>query len=490
MTASHVTLIWFRDDLRIADNPALHDAVSRGASVLCLYVFDEETPGLRPLGGAARWWLAGSLRALRDSLRDKGADLVLLRGDARALVPRVARKAGASHVVWSRRYGAAEQAVDTAIKAELRAGGVDASSVNSHLLNEPWTVSSKAGEPLKVFTPFWRAALAKGGPDVPLPAPSRIKGAAWPAELDGLRLEIDALALEPRAPDWAGSMRAAWSRGEAGARERLEHFVGHNMAGYAEGRNRPDLPSTSKLSPHLRFGEISIRQCWHAAVQAQASGESTASGADVETFLKELGWREFSYYLLHSNPDLARRNYARRFDAFPWRENPDALKAWQSGRTGYPIVDAGMRELYATGWMHNRVRMIVASFLIKHLLLDWRRGEEWFWDTLVDADPASNAASWQWVAGTGADSAPFFRIFNPIIQGEKFDPDGGYVRRWVPELARIPNSLLHKPWTASTHLLEAAGVLLGQSYPRPIIEHEMARDRALAAFQALRRGAS
>ncbi|MGL4438803.1 MAG: cryptochrome/photolyase family protein, partial [Bosea sp. (in: a-proteobacteria)] len=258
------------------------------------------------------------------------------------------------------------------------------------------------------------------------------------------------------------------------------------LDGYGEGRNRPDLPSTSKLSPHLRFGEISIRQCWHSAQQAHASGTTGASDADLEVFLKELVWREFSYHLLHHNPELATTNYAPRFDAFPWRDDHASLEAWQRGKTGYPIVDAGMRELYSTGWMHNRVRMIVGSFLVKHLLTDWRRGEEWFWDTLVDADPASNAASWQWVAGSGADAAPYFRIFNPIIQGEKFDPDGVYVRKWVPELDKLPNAVLHKPWTAPPMILNAAGIRLGSTYPKPVVQHELARDRALNAFKSLK----
>lgn len=490
MTENSPTIVWFRDDLRLADNPALHHAVTGNSPVLCLYVWDAGVPALRGPGAAARWWLAGSLRSLRDSLRQAGGDLVIMNGPARDIVPNVAKLCGAAAVVWNRRYGADEQAIDASVKATLKAGGIIAQSFNGHLLTEPWNVSSKAGEPLKVFTPYWRAAMAQGTPEAPLPAPTRIHAATCPDELRRFAIDIDSLGLEPVKPDWAGGMRAEWVRGEAGALARLDRFLKAGLRGYAEDRNRPDLPSTSKLSPHLRFGEISARQCWHAAVHAQATGESVASQNDLDTFLKELGWREFSYYLLHFNPDLARQNYASRFDAFPWREDQEALKSWQRGQTGYPIVDAGMRELYTTGWMHNRVRMIVASFLIKHLMVDWRRGEEWFWDTLVDADPASNAASWQWVAGTGADSAPFFRIFNPIIQGEKFDPDGQYVRRWVPELGNLPNSLIHRPWSAPPQVLAKAGVRLGASYPAPIVDHDMARGRALAAFQSLKQTAS
>jgi deoxyribodipyrimidine photo-lyase len=479
------SLVWFRNDLRLADNPALLAAAEHGGPVLCVYVLQDDaaTPKTRAIGGASRWWLAGSLRALKADLMALGGDLAIVRGDAAELVPRLAALIGASAVFWNRRYAKAETDVDTAIKAGLVDNGIAVKSFNAHLLNEPWTIASKVGGPLKVYTPYWRAVLAKGPPELPKPAPATIRGCA--DNVPG-SLAIDDLGLEPTKPDWAGGMRAEWTRGEAGAKARLQRFLEHGLDGYGEGRNRPDLPSTSKLSPHLRFGEISVRQCWHAAEQAHASGLTRASDADLEIFLKELVWREFSYHLLHHNPELAHTNYTPRFDAFPWRDDNVALAAWQRGMTGYPIVDAGMRELYATGWMHNRVRMIVGSFLVKHLLTDWRRGEEWFWDTLVDADPASNAASWQWVAGSGADAAPYFRIFNPIIQGEKFDPDGVYVRHWVPELARLPNSVIHKPWTAPPMILGAADVRLGASYPKPVVQHEAARDRALDAFKSLK----
>ncbi len=485
MSAASPVIVWFREDLRISDNPALAQAAESGAPVLCIYVHDEASPGIRPLGAASRWWLAGSLRALDASLRERGAALHVLHGSARDIVPALARAAGAGAVVWNRRYGAAEIAVDTGIKTALREAGIAASSFNGRLIHEPWTLTTKAGGPIRVYTPYWRAMRAKGAPDMPLAAPAALVGAPFPAA-GGLRaVPVDALGLEPTSPDWAGGMREAWTRGEEGAQARLEAFVTGGMAGYGEARNRPDMPATSQLSPHLRFGEISVRQCWHAAEHAEASGSVRASPGDLETFLKELGWREFSYYLLHHNPELARRDYAPRFEAFPWRSDAGQLDQWQRGRTGYPIVDAGMRQLWTTGWMHNRVRMIVASFLVKHLLIDWRRGEEWFWDTLVDADPASNSASWQWVAGTGADASPFFRIFNPVLQGAKFDPDGIYVRRWVPELAKLPSSVIHAPWTAPRPILDAAGVRLGSSYPSPMVPHDEARARALAALRSL-----
>ena len=479
-------IVWFRDDLRLSDNPALTDAIASGASVLCVFVLDDVGSGTRPLGGAARWWLAGSLKALDASLRAIGGRLDVFAGNQAEVILDLSRQVMASAVFWNRRYGGAETTIDTSVKTALREAGIRATSFNGHLLHEPWTVTSKVGGPMKVFTPYWRAVQAKGPPDMPLPAPTMISAATLPAKLSVMPTDIADLALEPTAPDWAGGMRAEWTRGEQGALARLESFVMTGMKGYAVGRNRPDLPSTSKLSPHLRFGEISVRQCWHAATHAHASGRTNAGADDLDTFLKELGWREFSYHLLHHNPALSSSNYTPRFDAFPWRDDAASLKAWQCGMTGYPVVDAGMRQLYATGWMHNRVRMIVGSFLVKHLLTDWRAGEAWFWDTLVDADPASNSASWQWVAGTGADAAPYFRVFNPIIQGEKFDPDGAYVRAWVPELGRLPNSLIHKPWTAPPMILKAAGVTLGHTYPKPVVQHEMARDRALAAFKSLK----
>jgi deoxyribodipyrimidine photo-lyase len=492
-TPTPPALVWFREDLRVSDNPALTAAAEAGGPIVCLFVLETDA-ALRPHGGASRWWLAQSLRALEAEIAALGARLIILKGPSAELVPRVSDALEARAVFWNRRYGGAERDLDTRIKASLRGAGVKADSFGARLLNEPWEVTTRTGDPMKVFTPYWRAARARGEPGRPLPAPAALRGLAGAAaRLTAAGLDpcaVDELALEPTRPDWAGGLRAAWRPGEAGARERLSTFLERGFANYAQARNRPDLPSTSRLSPHLRFGEISIRQCWHAAMQAFHAHASGASEQDLDVFLSELGWREFSHHLLHHNPALATENHNPRFDAFPWRDDPDALKAWEKGRTGYPIVDAGMRELWATGWMHNRVRMIVGSLLVKHLLLDWRAGEAWFWDTLVDADPANNAASWQWVAGSGADAAPYFRIFNPVLQGEKFDPDGAYVRRWVPELARLPKSLIHKPWTAPREILTAAGVRLGATYPHPIVPHEVGRDRALAAFQATKRSAA
>ena len=482
MPPSPIALVWFRDDLRLADNPALAAAAATGLPVLCLYV-ESHT---RARGGAQGWWLSRSLKALSAALSRLGGRLDVCAGDPETIIPALAVAGGARLVTWNRRYGEEERELDARIKAALIGAGIEALSHNSHLLNEPWEVKSAQGGPLRVFSPYWRAAQQLPPTEEPTPPPARLRAAAWPPTAAPAPISIDGLKLEPSSPDWAARMRAEWTPGEEGAQARLDAFLDGGLAGYGENRNRPDLAATSMLSPHLRFGEISVRQIWHAAPLAQLSGRSAASPEDVRKLHSELGWREFSYHLLFHNPRLAWENHNRRFDAFPFIEDAAALRAWRRGRTGYPMVDAGMRQLWSIGWMHNRVRMIAASFLVKHCLIDWRRGEEWFWDTLVDADPANNAASWQWVAGCGADAAPYFRIFNPFLQGEKFDPRGDYVRRWCPELSRLPDSLIHRPWEATPVELARAGVRLGVDYPRPIIAHKEARVRALAALAAMK----
>ncbi len=426
-----------------------------------------------------------SLEALGASLSKLGAQLLILRGPSEGTIRGLARETGAAAVVWNRRYESAAQRQDAAIKAALKSDGIEAKSFNAHLLNEPWDVTSKAGTPMKVFTPYWRAARERGEPQAPVAAPGAIKGFEFSSGGPFAPVAVDELALRPTKPNWAQEMATLWTPGEAGARAQLGRFLEGAVKGYGDNRNRPDKISTSRLSPHLRFGEIGPRQIWHATRAAFESGHASATTYDVEKFLTEIGWREFSYHLLNQFPELANSNFQPKFDAFPWLDDGKALKAWQRGMTGYPIVDAGMRELWRTGWMHNRVRMIVGSFLVKHLLIDWRKGEEWFWDTLVDADPASNAASWQWVAGSGADAAPYFRIFAPVLQGEKFDPNGDYVRKYVPELARLPKQHIHKPWAAPHPVLSAAGITLGREYPHPIVNHEDARKRALAAFKSI-----
>jgi deoxyribodipyrimidine photo-lyase len=471
-------IVWFREDLRLSDNPALSAAAATGAPLVCLYVFDEAA-GARPLGAASRWWLAQSLRALEADLRKSKSELVLRRGDPVTIITSVARGTGASRVFWNRIHAKAEAASAERLAKSLKALNIDARESYGDLLVEPSRVRAASGSGMRVFTPFRKRVLALGDPPKPLPAPRELA--------PGPKAASDPLAdwkLEPTKPDWAAGLRQMWKPGEAGAFARLKDFLDEKVLGYAATRDRPDRDATSHLSPHLRFGEISPRQVWYAARFAAARNPKCAS--DIDKFLSELGWREFCRHLLFDHPDMHERNLQAAFDAFPWVQDATALRAWQQGRTGYPIVDAGMRELWRTGVMHNRVRMIVASFLVKHLLIDWRYGEAWFWDTLVDADAGNNPANWQWVAGSGADAAPYFRIFNPILQGEKFDANGDYVRRWVPEIAKLPNKLIHKPWTATPLELAAAGVTLGKTYPAPIVDHLDARERALAAYAKTR----
>ncbi len=472
-------IVWFRDDLRLSDNPALSAAVATGAPLICLYVFDENA-GARPPGAASRWWLAQSLRALDADLRKAGSELVLRKGDAATTITALARNAGVSAMFWNRIYAKPEQALAQHLAKSLKGIGVEVHELYGDLLAEPARIRSASGGAMRVFTPFWKRVQNLGDPLKPLPAPRRL--GPGPAIVSD---RLDGWKLEPSGPDWAGGLRQMWKPGEAGAFARLKDFLDEKAPGYASLRDRPDRDATSHLSPHLRFGEISPRQVWYAARFAAAQTAKAAS--DIDKFLSEIGWREFCRHLLFDHPDMHRNNLQAAFDAFPWTNDAKALRAWQQGSTGYPIVDAGMRELWRTGVMHNRVRMITASFLVKHLLVDWRDGEAWFWDTLVDADPASNPANWQWVAGSGADAAPYFRIFNPILQGEKFDAQGDYVRRWVPELARLPNTLIHKPWTATPLELASAGVTLGKNYPQPIVDHRDARERALAAYAKTRK---
>jgi deoxyribodipyrimidine photo-lyase len=474
-------VVWLRDDLRLDDQPAIAAAVER--SVLIIYVHDEESAGLRPLGGAGKWWLAHSLASLSQALAAIGGRLDILRGPAEANVLRLAEACEAQQVVWTRRYGAAEIAVDARVKAALRERGCDARSFNGQLLREPWDVLNNDGAPFRVFSAFWRRLRALGPLPAPIAAPIRLEAAPWP-ESGPAHATIEQLQLTPHHPDWSGGLAETWRPGESGARARLAAFIDHRLRDYPEQRDRPGGENTSLLSPHLRFGEISPRRAAHAVANAQAAGHTPETAA--EKFLAELGWREFFYSLLYAFPELATRNWRGRFDAFPFVDDKANYLAWTRGLTGYPIVDAGMRELWRTGYMHNRVRMIAASFLVKHLLCDWRRGERWFWDTLCDADPANNPASWQWVAGSGADAAPYFRIFNPVLQGQKFDARGNYVRRWIPELAKLDDGVIHAPWNASPDALRAAGVTLGRDYPAPIVDHSFARNRALAALARIK----
>ena len=446
-------IVWFRRDLRLADNPALARAAAMGRPVVPVFILDDGTPGLRGPGGASRWWLHHSLAALAGDLAALGGRLTLRRGPAGVVLDALIAETGADTVLWNRCYDKGSVARDTEIKAGLRARGLLAESFNGSLLTEPWEITTKAGGGYKVYTRFWQACRAAGDPPPPVPAPDALAAPeTWPRSDD-----LADWALTPRSPDWAAGFSDRWMPGSAGAMDRLADFLGGTVMDYADRRDFPARPATSGLSPHLAWGDIGPRQAWQAAMRRAPAGRGR------ETFLKELVWREFAHHVLHHFPDLAERPMDAKFDAFPWMPDDGLLAAWQQGRTGYPLVDAGMRELWATGTMHNRVRMVAASFLVKHLLQPWQVGEAWFWDTLVDADPASNPFNWQWVAGCGADAAPYFRIFNPTLQAQKFDKDGKYLRRWVPELGT-------------------------DAYPPPIVDHKGARERALAAFKSLKRG--
>jgi deoxyribodipyrimidine photo-lyase len=437
-----------------------------------LFITDESEPFVP--GGASRWWLHGCLTSLAGDLAKAGATLILRRGPPSAVLADVIAASGASAVYWTRCYEPAAIARDSALKTTLRGQGLEVQSFNGSLLAEPWDLRTQSGTPFRVFTPVWKA-LARQPQRKPFAAPRKLVGDARPLASDAL----ESWGLRPTAPDWAGGLREMWVPGEHGAKQNLAQFL-RRAADYHRARDIPGTPGTSQLSPYLHFGEISPQQIW-AAMALQEPG------AGVAAFQRELAWREFTHHLLYHFPHLPDEPLRTEFAHFPWRKDAKALKAWQRGQTGYPIVDAGMRELWHTGWMHNRVRMIVASFLVKHLLLPWQAGARWFWDTLVDADLANNAASWQWVAGCGADAAPYFRIFNPVLQGHKFDADGRYVRRWVPELARLPDAHLQAPWEAPDAVLRDAGIVLDKTYPAPIVDHAAARARALAAFKSLRR---
>jgi deoxyribodipyrimidine photo-lyase len=466
-------IVWFRQDLRLTDNPALDAAVRSGAPLLPVYVLDDVNAGAHAMGAASRWWLHHSLAALDKSLN---GGLVFLKGDAKTILPRLARDTGATRIFWNRCYEPWQIERDRSLKAQLMSEDIAVRSFNGFLLFEPGHVLKADGTPYKVFTPFYRKGCLESAsaPREPLQRPATL------TLFDGHAGEdLADLRLLPDIP-WYEEMATLWQPGEAGAEVRLKRFLKNGIDDYKEMRNRPDLENVSRLSPHLHFGEVSPNQAWYAA---KVNGSKDPK--DLEHFLSELGWREFSYNLLYHFPDLPFENLQRKFNRFPWRNDSNALARWQQGLTGVPIVDAGMRELWRTGYMHNRVRMVVGSFLVKNLMIDWRHGEAWFRDTLLDADLANNSASWQWIAGCGADAAPYFRIFNPVTQGKKFDPDGAYVRKYVAELKDLPTQFLHNPWEAPTATLDEAGVVLGRDYPRPVVDLKESRERALAAFAAL-----
>ena len=476
------TLVLFRHDLRLDDNPALLAAIERGGSIVPVFVWSPEEEGKWQPGSASRWWLHHSLASLCQQLRSLGSNLVVRRGNTFTELQRVGEECGADALFWNRRHEPAIVERDTTLKLALRERGWTVQSFNGQLLFEPTQLRTRGGQPFQVFTPFWKACLAHSEPNEPQPAPGRLPAPkAWPQSEP-----LEALRLLPKI-DWASGMRAAWQPGSEGAERRLQRFLEEGLETYPTDRDRPDRDGVSSLSPHLHFGEISPRRVWHEVKKLAARAKRATLDRAAESYLRELGWREFGHHLLFHFPHTTDAPLRAEFAAFPWHDRPSEVKAWQRGQTGYPLVDAGMRQLWTTGWMHNRVRMVVASFLVKDLLVPWQTGARWFWDTLVDADLANNTLGWQWSAGCGADAAPFFRIFNPVMQGERFDPLGEYVRRWVPELGQLAAPWLHRPWTASPATLAEAGVELGKTYPFPLVDHDEARKRALAALEKIKK---
>ncbi|MFH1279034.1 MAG: deoxyribodipyrimidine photo-lyase [Candidatus Eisenbacteria bacterium] len=479
MTRPPSSLVWFRADLRLEDNPALEAAVRRGGPVIPVFVWAPEEEEPWAPGGSSRWWLHHSLAALDRSLRERKSRLVLRKGPSERALRELVRETGAEAVFWNRRCEPAVAARDRKVEEGLRKQGIEASSSNGSLLAEPWEIETKTGGPYQVFTPFGKALLDRPEPVGITRAPEKIAPPrTWPKSPG-----LGDLGLLPGV-DRAAGMGEAWTPGEEGAVEALHLFLKEGAAEYETGRDRPDRVGTSRLSPHLHFGEIGPRQVWVHARRAAA--RERTNRLDPAPWLRQIAWREFAHHLLHHFPSTPEKPLRPAFAKFPWRRGKAALGAWERGETGFPIVDAGMRELRTTGWMHNRVRMIVASFLTKDLLIPWREGARWFWENLVDADLANNTFGWQWTAGCGADAAPYFRIFNPVSQGERFDPEGVYVRRRVPEIGALPDKYVHRPWEAPPALLRDAGVALGRTYPKPMVDHGEARKAALAAYDKIK----
>jgi len=470
-----IAIHWFRQDLRLSDNPALYEA-SAYDSVLPIYILDDDNAGDYAMGGASRWWLHQSLASLNASL---GGRLSIYSGNPMDILEDIISRFNVKAVFWNRCYEPWRMHRDALIKKQLTTKDIEANSLNGSLLWEPWTIKKGDGTPYKVFTPFYRkGCLGSVPPRKPLPAPEKthyLKDKQGCVELGTLKLLPDI--------HWNSELEPHWQVGEAGAYDRFQQFLDEGLFHYKDGRNFPSRQHVSRISPYLHFGEISANQLWY---EVKGIGDDQ----HIEHFCSELGWREFSYSQLYHNPDLPTKNLQPKFDAFPWQQDSDLLRAWQTGQTGVPMVDAGMRELWQTGYMHNRVRMIVGSFLVKNLRLHWHHGERWFWDTLIDADLANNSASWQWIAGCGADAAPYFRIFNPVTQGQKFDPEGDYIRKYIPEIASLPNKNLFSPWEAPEPLLNENGIRLGSTYPKPIVDLKQSRNAALEAFKSLKQNQS
>lgn len=465
MPQANPAILWLRQDLRLADNPALQAAANH--PLFAVYIWDEQDPWSP--GGASRWWLHKSLNSLKQSFEERGVQLVFKRGNPVEILKNLVDETKACAIYWNRCYEPYAINRDKEIKSYFKNRDIFCQSFNGSLLAEPWEIQTKTKEPYQVFTPFWKV-LQNLNFLHPIPVPN----------LQGWKSFISSESLEEWGFNptlWGEGLEQTWQPGEKGAWTRLTQLLKNAIEKYVSKKDYPSENSTSHLSPYLHWGELSPTQIWHQA--------SRSYGGEVLPFLRQLGWREFSYHLLFHFQELPSKPLRSAFEHFPWERDSESLRAWQIGKTGYPLVDAGMRELWHTGIMHNRVRMVVASFLVKHLLLPWQKGEEWFWDTLVDADLANNAASWQWVAGCGADAAPYFRIFNPSLQSQKFDPKGAYIKRWVPELQALDSTYIHSPWQAPSEVLQRAGIQLGTTYPFPIVDHGFARNRALAALKTL-----
>jgi deoxyribodipyrimidine photo-lyase len=463
------TIVWFRRDLRLEDQPALTAALARDLPILPVFIWSPQEEAPWEPGSASRWWLHHSLQALTQELESRGSRLILKGGATQAMLEELIDRFDVSAVYWNRLYEPAVIERDKAIESWVQQRGIEAESFNGSLLIEPWEVSTQQDNPYQVFTPFWKAMspMIEGGE--PLPCPDRLPvPASWPESEN-----LGDLELLPKIP-WDAGLEESWTPGTAGARAELDDFLANRLSRYPDDRNRPDFRGSSRLSPYLHFGEISIREVWRKV--SERAGDNGVLKNAGECYLRELGWREFAHHLLYHFPETTERPLRRQFEEFPWESNEQALKRWQRGETGYPLVDAGMRELWRTGWMHNRVRMVVASFLCKDLRISWTAGSRWFWDTLVDADLANNTLGWQWTAGCGADAAPYFRIFNPTSQAAKFDPKGDYIRRYCPELQDLDGKELYEPWEAEREL----------DYPPPLVDHKEAREIALAAYETIK----
>ena len=470
--SSTPSILWFRKDLRLRDNSALKAAIEAGLPVIPIFIWSPNEAGDWAPGAASKWWLHQALKNLSEAFKDRGGEFVLREGDSLGQLRDIIEKTGAKRVYWNRRYESPQRELDASIKRQLREDGIEVESFNSSLLNEPHTAATGGGNPYKVYTPYWKKV--KDRPIEPIAEPD-FDSFKFP-DTYPQTVALDSLGLLPEK-QWHRKFDPYWVVSEAAAQERLEKFLSQAVEGYNQARDIPSEDGTSSLSPYLHWGLIGPRQVMHAL---KANHDLGKEGPQV--YAKEIYWREFAYNVLYHFPKTPAAPLHEKYTDFPWQPDSNALKRWQRGQTGYPIVDAGMRQLYATGWMHNRVRMVVSSLLVKHLLQDWREGASWFWDTLVDADLASNTLGWQWSAGCGADAAPYFRVFNPITQGMKFDAEGEYVRKWVPEIANLPSKFIHEPWEAPVGILEYAGVELGKDYPEPIIDHKEGRERALAAL--------